>query len=180
MLYLVVVAAVAAGIAAWTDARTGNIPNWLTFGLLGGAIVFHVFYGIHHDGWRGGLWGLGYSIGGAALCALAPMIMYWQGAIGGGDIKLFAALGALCLPMIGIEVEMYAFVAAALIAPAQLAYKGVLLRTLRQTFTLVSNPFRKRENRQEIPEEMKTWFRLGPAIFLGAAASVLTHLGDLP
>jgi prepilin peptidase CpaA len=105
--------------------------------------------------------------------------MYWKGAIGGGDLKLFAALGALCHPLIGLELEMYAFVAAALIAPAQLAYHGLLLRTLLRSLSLLTNPFRKPENRVDIPAEMMTWFRLGPAILVGAGATLLSHWGEL-
>jgi prepilin peptidase CpaA len=79
------------------------------------------------------------------------------------------------LSMAGLEVETYSFVAAALIAPAKLAFKGVLLKTLGRSLALVVNPFRKKEKRREIPPEVMTWFRLGPAIFLGAAATALVH-----
>ena len=75
--------------------------------------------------------------------------------------------------------QTYAFIAAALIAPAKLAYKGVLLQTLGRSLALVVNPLRKPENRREISPELMTWFRLGPAIFVGAAVTVLLHW-DLP
>ena len=123
---------------------------------------------------------MGASAVGALLCILVPAFMYWRGAIGGGDLKLFAAIGALCHPMDGLEMETYAFIAAALIAPAKLAYNGQLFQTLGRSLALVTNPFRKAENRKEIPPEMMTWFRLGPAIFVGAAATVLLHWGELP
>jgi prepilin peptidase CpaA len=123
---------------------------------------------------------MGASALGALLCILVPAFMYWRGAIGGGDLKLFAAIGALCHPMDGLEMETYAFIAAALIAPAKLAYSGQLFQTLGRSLALVTNPFRKAENRKEIPPEMMTWFRLGPAIFVGAAATVLLHWGELP
>ena len=51
--------------------------------------------------------------------------------------------------MDGLEAETYAFIAAALIAPAQLAYKGLLLETLGRSLALVVNPFRKPEKRKE-------------------------------
>jgi prepilin peptidase CpaA len=176
MVYFLLAAAVVAGVAAWTDSRTGHIPNWLTLGTLGVALVSHLVAGwVLDNGWRGGLWGLGSSAAGSALCLVVPAFMYWRGAIGGGDVKLFAAIGALCLPMVGLEVEVYAFVAAALIAPARLAYNGVLFRTLGSSLALLINPFRKPANRRELPAEMRTWFRLGPAIFLAAAMTVFLH-----
>ena len=167
-------------VAAWTDGKSGRIPNWLTFGALLVGLGWHFFAGIAFShSLRGGLQALGGSLLGAVLCAAVPALMYWKGAIGGGDLKLFAALGALCHPLIGLELEMYAFVAAALIAPAQLAYHGLLLRTLLRSLSLLTNPFRKPENRVEIPAEMMTWFRLGPAILVGAGATLLSHWGEL-
>ena len=175
MLYFFLAAAAVAGVGAFTDARTGHIPNWLTFGAFGAGILAHLIAGFMFGGLRGALWGGGLSIGGAMLCSLVPAFMYWKGAIGGGDVKLFAAIGALCQLMVGLEMETYAFIAAALIAPAQLAYKGTLFKTLGRSLALVVNPLRKQENRTEIPVEMMTWFRLGPAIFVGAATTVLLH-----
>jgi prepilin peptidase CpaA len=181
MPYFLIAAAAVAGIAALTDAKTGHIPNWLTLGALGAALVAHIFAGIAFShSWRGGLTGLLSSTGGAMVCVLVPAFFYWRGAIGGGDIKLFAAIGALCYPMNGLEAETYAFVAAALIAPAQLAYKGLLFQTLGRSLALVLNPFRKPENRRELPPEVMTWFRLGPSIFVGAAVTVLMHWGERP
>ncbi len=179
MPYFLVVAVIVTGIAAWTDSRTGHIPNWLTGGALVVGLLGHLILGIKSGGLIGGGTEFAFSLGGAALCALVPGFMYWRGAIGGGDLKLFAALGALCLPMVGIEIETYAFIAAALIAPAKLAYKGVLLQTLGRSLALVVNPLRKPENRRELSPELMTWFRLGPAIFVGAAVTVLLHW-DLP
>ncbi len=176
MAYFVIFAAAVSAVAAWTDSRSGQIPNWLTFGAMVLGIVAHVSFGwMMGDGWRGALSEGGHSMAGMLLCGLVPGFMYWRGAIGGGDVKLFAALGALCLPMIGLELETYSFVAAALIAPAKLAYEGVLLKTLGRSLALIANPLRQPERRREIPAEMMTWFRLGPAIFLGAAATAVVH-----
>ncbi len=178
--YFLIAAVIATAVAAWTDARTGRIPNWLTFGLLGGAFVWHFVVGFSFGhSWRGAFLGLGGSALGALLCVAVPAFMYSRGAIGGGDLKLFAALGALCHPLLGIEMEMYAFIAAALIAPAKLAYDGLLFKTLGRSLALLWNPFRKPENRTEIPAEMMTWYRLGPAIFIGAGATLLSHWGEL-
>jgi prepilin peptidase CpaA len=179
MTYFLIAATVVAGIAALTDARNGHIPNWLTLGALATAIAGHFFAGIAFGhAMSAGLGELVRAIGGALVCSLVPGFFYWRGAIGGGDVKVFAALGALCQPMYGLEAETYAFIAAALIAPAQLAYKGVLLQTLGRSFALVANPLRKPENRTEIPAEMMTWFRLGPSIFLGTLMTLFMHRGE--
>jgi prepilin peptidase CpaA len=178
MMYFLLAAAVAALVAALTDLRSGRIPNWLTFGVLGLGLVAHAVVSWKlGGGWRGTLTGLAGSAGGVVLCAAVPAFFYWKGAMGGGDVKLLAAIGALCRPLGGLEVETYAFVAAALIAPAKLAYDGLLFRTLGRSLTLLVNPLRKPENRKAVPDEIKTWFRMGPAIFLGAAVAVVMHWG---
>jgi prepilin peptidase CpaA len=175
MFYFLVAATIVAAVSAWTDLRTGHIPNWLTFPAFAAGVAGHVALGFYLDGWRFALWEGAMALAGAVLCSIAPALMFWKGAMGGGDLKLFAALGALCQPMIGIELEMYAFVVAALVAPARLAYEGRLFGVLKNTASLLLNPLRSREARREVPPEMMTWFRLGPAVFVGAVAALVAH-----
>ena len=176
MVPFLVAAVVVALVAAYTDWKTGEIPNWLTFGTLGVAPVAHVARALSTGvGAKAALMEGAFSVGGALLCGLVPMMLYSKDAIGGGDVKLFAALGALCRPMIGIEAEMYGFFAAALIAPARLAYEGKLFRTLKNAGLLIVNPFLPKEKKHAIEQEMMTWFRMGPAIFLGVLITAVLH-----
>jgi prepilin peptidase CpaA len=105
--------------------------------------------------------------------------MYLKGGMGGGDLKLFAAIGALCQPLLGIEAQMYGFVVAAIVVPARMAFRGELLRVLGNSLTLALNPLRPAARRREVPAEMMTWFRLGPAIFAGTLLLVLAHSYEL-
>ena len=165
--------------AAWTDWRTGEIPNWLTFGALLLAPIAHVVRSLSLTGDRSlALMDGAYSIAGAVLCAAVPLALYRKDAIGGGDVKLFAALGAILRPVVGIEAEMYGFIAAALIAPARLAYDGKLIATLRNSLYLVINPFLPKEKKITVQQEMMTWFRLGPAVLVGTLLTALLHLRD--
>ena len=158
--------------AALSDFRTGLIPNWLTLGALVAGVLGHLVYGsLLVDGWTG-LHESAASVAGLVLCALAPGILYWKGAMGGGDLKLFAAIGALCQPLVGIEIQMYALVVAALIAPARLAYEGRLLQVMAGTLSVALNPFLPRPRQRALPPEALTSFRLGPASFVGAALSL--------
>lgn len=172
-------AVIVSGIAAWKDSRTGLIPNWLTAGALFAAVVFHFFAGLHYAGFRAGLVEAALSVSGAVFCALGPLVLFAAGGMGGGDLKLFAALGALLQPLLGIETEAYGFFAAAIIALARLAYQGRLFAVLGATAALMWNPLRPRENRREVPREALTWFRLGPAIFIGTLTMTLIHGYDL-
>lgn len=74
---------IAAGII---DIRTKRIPNVLTLSMIVAGIGFHAF----SSGWDGLLfagWGM--------MCGLLPtLLLYAIRALGAGDVKLFAALGA--------------------------------------------------------------------------------------
>lgn len=179
MLYFFLGAVALAACAAWTDFRTGHIPNQITFPALGLAIVAHAIHGASVQGLGGALSEGGFAFGGALACGLAPLFMHLRGGMGGGDVKLFAAIGALLHPLAGLEAETYAFVAAAVLAMTKLAWQGTLLRTLGNTTALVMNPLRRKEAKREVPQEMRAWFRLGPAIFIGTAATFVVHYFSL-
>lgn len=180
MTYLLVAAVLVTAAGAWTDWRTGQIPNWLTFGGGAAGVLGHFVIGTLAVDWSVGLVEAGFAFGGTVFCALVPMFMFYKGAMGGGDVKMFAAVGALCQPLLGIEAEMYAFVVAAVVAPARLAYEGKLLRVLGNSLSLAINPLRPEKRRREMPPEMFTWFRLGPAIFVGTVLLLLIHGRPLP
>ncbi|HET7538730.1 MAG TPA: A24 family peptidase [Polyangiaceae bacterium] len=159
--------------AAGYDLRTGHIPNWLTFGSLLGAIFARALLGALH----GGPALLGHAVFdavcGVLVCGAVPAIVFFRGGMGGGDVKLFSALGALCSARAGLLAESYSFVIALLLAPVSLAYQGKLLRTLLNTAALATNAFRHPEARRATPPELLTWFRLAPAIFLGTSVMLV-------
>jgi prepilin peptidase CpaA len=176
MIYFLVAAAIIAAIAAATDLRTGEIPNWLTLGGLLIAPFVHVGVGFaHHMTGRAALYEGLYAFGGAILCVVVPAILYRQEAIGGGDVKLLACIGAVLQPRLGIEAEMYSFFAAGLIAPAFLAYEGKLFRTIKNTALLALNPLLPKKKRRQIEPALLTWFRFGPAIFIGTGITAYLH-----
>ena len=171
---------------AWFDWRSGRkavegegmegeIPNALTFGALFLGPVGHFVWGFRVGGARVGFEAAGFSVTGAFLCAFVPFMLWRGGAMGGGDLKLLAAIGAIVRPMVGIEAEFYAFAAAAVIAPARLAWEGKLLRTLGNSMALALNPLLPKAKRREIPPEAMTWFRFGPAIAVGTAIAAFLH-----
>src|SRR5271165_4245123 len=72
--------------AAIIDARVRRIPNWLTSGLLLG--------GLGRALAGGGIHGLDQSLFGMLCGASLPLILYAISAVGAGDVKLLAAIGA--------------------------------------------------------------------------------------
>jgi prepilin peptidase CpaA len=170
------VAIVVAAIGAVVDWRRGHIPDQLTLPALVFGPLLHVGrYLAAKETIESSLYEGAYALGGAALCAIVPLILFRQSAIGGGDVKLFVALGALLGPMLGVEAQMYGFFAGAILAPARLAYEGKLVSTIKNAFVIGANLFLPRTRQRSIDEAAFSWFRLGPAIFLGVVLTAYLH-----
>ena len=179
MLWFYVAAVVFTAAAAWIDWQTGHIPNWLTYGLLAAGPTAHVFYTLAHTGHRGeaGQAG-GLAVLGAVLCALIPVGLFQANALGGGDVKLFVAIGALLLWQSGLEAELWSFCAAAVIAPVRLAWEGKLFQTVGNAAYILANPLLPKDRRRELDRDSVSWFRMGPAILLGTLWTAYLHLHD--
>jgi len=74
-------------IAAFCDLRSRTIPNWLTLGGIVVGLAIHPYL----TGWSG----LQFSATGLGLAALMFLPMFMMRWLGGGDVKLMAAVGAL-------------------------------------------------------------------------------------
>ncbi len=99
-----IVAAAVVLIAARTDLRTRLIPNALTLGSMALGLGVHALWPAVADGWSAAGHGLVQSLAGAAICGLPPLLLFARGEMGGGDVKLFAAIGALCGSHVGLAV----------------------------------------------------------------------------
>lgn len=111
--------AILLGVAFWTDARRSVIPNWLTFG---GAVTGVIVNGIYDgtEGLLGAAVGLGTGFG-------VMLVLHVCGALGAGDVKLFAAIGALSGVRFALVCSFYSLFAAGVIALIVLAVNGRLV-----------------------------------------------------
>jgi prepilin peptidase CpaA len=176
-----------AALAAYTDMRTGRIPNRLTAFAFAAAIVGHAIDGSSQGGVAGAATALSWSVAGACTCAAPLALLYVRGAVGGGDLKLFAAIGAILHPMKGLEVEVYAFVVAVIVVTGQMVHRGALFTTLARAWAVVVAEARStaRSRRAEgvvaertaLPAPLLTWFRLGPSVLVGALSAWLLGHG---
>jgi prepilin peptidase CpaA len=165
-------ALVLTALAALFDLRTGQIPNRLTLGglALGGVLQLSAAC------WeRSEVSALTFGFVGMALlrvvfglvvCGLVPYLLFLRAGMGGGDVKLLAGLGALLGPVVGLEVQLYAFVVMAAFAPVRLLYEGRLRQVLQNSITLLANPLRAKEQRRALPEELLYSLKFAPAIFV--------------
>jgi prepilin peptidase CpaA len=179
MSILLLVGLAVCALAAIIDLWRGTIPNALTYPVLIAAPLLHFGLALgQRQPWFAALGAAGLSLAGLALCSAVPLFMWWKHAIGGGDVKLFAAIGALLGPSVGFEAELYVFVLAALIAPAKLAYDGSLWRSLRNVGSLLLNLVRKKPARRTVEPALVSWFRLGPCFALGCALELAMRWGS--
>lgn len=143
-------------VAAVTDARAGIIPNWLTLPALAIAPPLQLL--------AGGRDALVASLLGCAVCAVVPLVMFRLGAMGGGDVKLLGAIGALAGPTLGLELQLLAYNVLVGFALAALARRGQLRAVLRRALRLVTGRPRAHD-----PAAL-TAFRLGVPIFVATVA----------
>jgi len=173
---MLLIASIVCLMAAVSDYRTGRIPNWLTLGtvLLGAAVQVLLSHWAYPN--LSVLLFAGTSLLGVVFTGLVPFLLWKMNALGGGDLKLLAGMGALLGPQLGMQVQLYAFLVALILAPAKLAYEGKLIGTMKNVGSLVLNPFRRKARRVALPEAALSEYRFGPAIFLATLASTVISL----
>jgi prepilin peptidase CpaA len=125
-----VAVAVFVSTAAWCDATTHRIPNKITVAGLAGALILRAPLGV--DSAVQGLTGFGIAL-------LVAGVLYALRAIGGGDVKLLAGVGAF----LGSSQVMGAFGLIAVLGAAFALFsvirKGLLPLLIFNTLELVKS-----------------------------------------
>ena len=166
----VLVALVLALAAAVFDWTTGKIPDQLTLGALAGAPILHAVAALQVSPSPGSaLAEAGASLAGAALASVLPLLLMRAGAMGGGDVKLFVALGAVAGPGFIAHAQTYAFMVAMVHGLAVVARKKADRSTFRNAATLFARPLRKNTAAPAI--EAMTPIRLAPSVLLGSCVA---------
>ena len=111
--------AIAAGV---TDLRSRRIPNRL--------VIAGFVLGLTLNACAGGVAGFGWSLAGAGLGLVLFLPFFLLGGMGGGDVKLMAALGSLLGPADILKVALAAAFAGGVLALMVAWWSGRLLATL--------------------------------------------------
>ena len=128
-------------LAVWHDLRTRRIPNPLVFG---GALLGLLLNSVYAGGAGlfvepfGGI-GLGWALLGllTGLGLLLPM--YMLRALGAGDVKLMAMLGAFVGPLAVAGCVVLTLLAGGVLALAVALWTGKLRAVLRNTFHMATH-----------------------------------------
>ena len=131
-------------IAAVTDLRSRDIPNWLTLSAIGCGLAFHPVLA----GWAG----LKLAVGGLGLAALIFVPLFVLRWLGGGDVKLMGAVGALAGPANLLTVFLLDALLAGAAALVVVLLRGRLGRTLRNIGRALRSLVRGRSPARESPE----------------------------
>jgi prepilin peptidase CpaA len=126
-----VIAIVIGLVACVTDLRSRRIPNVLTFGSALAALVFHTM--------SAGAGGLLTALGGWALGVAFFFLPFALGGMGGGDVKLVAALGAWLGPALTVWVALYTGIAGGILALGAALASGYLKQAMSNLRLLLAH-----------------------------------------
>ena len=129
--------------AALFDFLYRRIPNWLVLsGLIAGVILRTVL-----GGWRG----LGEAAAGFGFAFAVYLIFYALRAMGAGDLKLMAAVGAITGPVNWFSIFILTSIIGGVLAMLLLVVKGGLNRVLKNVFVILGELAQGRAPHQAEP-----------------------------
>jgi prepilin peptidase CpaA len=108
-----------------TDVLQGKIYNWV--------VVPAMLFGLAFSSIMQGLSGLLGSAGGLVLGGGLLFLPFALHVFGGGDVKLAAAVGAICGPLYVLQTVIFAFLGAAVATLVMRTVQGRLPATLTHT-----------------------------------------------
>ncbi len=151
--------------SAIADLVVGRVPNAITLPVIVAALVLQPT--LHGNS---GLW---QALGGLAAGAV-PMLVCWRlGGIGGGDVKLMAAVGALTSWQFALGTLVWALLLSALMAVVVMIRRRIVRRTLGRVGWSLLTAVVPGVKRQWPEQTDSPKIPFAVAICLGAAAAVL-------
>jgi prepilin peptidase CpaA len=153
-------------VCALTDLVRGRIYNAITYPAIAAGFAVHLYLE--------GLAGVWTALGGFAVGFFPAFVLFALGGLGGGDVKLMGAIGAIGGAVPATETLILAFLFGGLIALGKLAWHGQLFVTLARSARLLAGlvvPGLSRGTLAAVGEERLT-VRFGVAICLGTLATL--------
>ena len=152
-------------IIAYYDVRYRRIPNAFVLATLAGGISINLIYA--------GLGGVLTSLGGCALAFFPLFILHIFGGMGAGDVKLFAAVGAVIGTSLVLPTLFIVVVTGGVIAVYSMIRNGTVRATMQRVLmVLVGLLPGWQMPRFAVPADRRHTIPYGVAIMLGSLISV--------
>ncbi len=128
-------------VSAYTDVARGKVYNWCTYPAILVGLIVHGLIGYQSGDWMSFGWGLlGLAIGAGLF-----LLPYRFGLVGGGDVKLMGAVGALQGPNFVILSAFLSSVVGAIFGLSVLIWKGRLREGVRNLGSAALKPWKLKE-----------------------------------
>jgi prepilin peptidase CpaA len=135
-------------------------------------------FGLLFHTWSEGWSGLLFSLVGASTAFFLVLVLYVVGALGGGDVKLFAAIGAIMGVMFVLQTLVYAILWAGLIGLFLLLIQRKIRSTSRKLtgwlFSILA--LNKIETFFELKHQKNIKFPFMYAVFPAVAVTIYYYL----
>lgn len=151
-------------IIAYYDVRYRRIPNSFVLATLVSGIAVNTIFG--------GLAGLYGSLGGCGLAFIMMFMLHIFGAMGAGDVKLFAAIGAVTGAHLVLPTFLVVVLTGGLLAVISIVRAGVVRATMHRVLQIFVGMLPGWEMpRFAIPADRRLTLPYGVAITLGSIIS---------
>jgi len=150
---------------AYYDVRYRRIPNRLVLAALAGGLVMNAVFG----GWGG----VRASLVGCVFAFGLMLVMHFFGAMGAGDVKLFAAIGAIIGAHLVLTTFSVVLITGAALAVFSMLAAGKARETMQRVWLILGGllPGWKMP-RFPVPADRKQTLPYGVAITLGSLISL--------
>lgn len=153
-----------AALITYHDVRYRRIPNAFVLATLLGGVAIHLI--------SGGLHGLYGSLGGCALAFVLMFTLHIFGAMGAGDVKLFAAIGAVTGASLVLPTFLVVVLTGGLLALVSIIRAGVFVTTMQRVVQILVGLLPGWEMpRFNVPSDRTHTIPYGVAITIGSIIS---------
>ena len=152
-------------IIAYYDVRYRRIPNAFVLATLAAGIAINAIFA--------GLPGVAASIGGCALAFVLMFALHIFGAMGAGDVKLFAAIGAVTGAPLVLPTFVVVILTGGLLAIVSIVRAGILISTMHRVLQIFVGMLPGWQMPKfAVPLDRKHTIPYGVAITMGSIISV--------
>jgi prepilin peptidase CpaA len=166
-LFIVIIALLVplAVIITYYDVRYRRIPNAFVLATLASGIIVNTVYG----GWQGAV----MSLGGCAIAFMLMFILHVFGAMGAGDVKLFAAVGSLVGTHLVLPTFLVVILTGGALALLLMLHRGAVRATMHRVLQILVGLLPGWElPRFSVPADRRHTIPYGVAITFGSLISL--------